>query len=102
VRGWDSGAVAVNGSITLINGAPYGLVINSAVAQMGTGSFVAALEIGTTTITGLGAVTVNGTITTTNATALNTLSAGGTLSLVVTSATGSPTNGFYQINTTRT
>lgn len=102
VRGWDSGAVAANGTITLINGAPYGLVINSAVAQMGTGSFVSALSIGGATIGGLGAVTVNGTLSTTSATSSNTLAAGGTLTLAVTSATGSPTNGFYQINTTRT
>jgi hypothetical protein len=101
---FSQGAVVVNGTIIVIQKAPFALTINSmdyAVGSAG-GSFTVAVKIAGTNVTGLSAVAVSSaTSANAAATAANTVTAGQTITVVISATTGSPTGGNLQINGTR-
>jgi hypothetical protein len=91
---WTGGSVVTNGTYYYSISAPYsGLIVSATYLTSASTSFVANVQIGGTSVTGLSAVTVsNTTAATTTATAANSFTAGQAITLVITSATGSPTN----------
>lgn len=100
---WPAGAQVANGTYDISVSWPWQSgVVTSITAKAGSGSFTMALHGGASgaAIAGLSAVTVNGaTPVTTNAGA-NTISAGQRLYLVISGATGSPTDASVQVNYT--
>jgi hypothetical protein len=92
---WGAGAVAANGTISWpyegenmhVTGADYS-------NGPGGGTITAAVNIGGTTITGLGTITVSGTSSAT-ATANNALVSGNVVNVVLTGATGSISDAGY-------
>lgn len=100
-RVWDNGLIVTNNTYYYALSAPYPGVINGLIAITGVGTFTANVQINGTSVTGLSSVAVTSTKTTTNATALNTFAAGDTLTVVITSATSSPTNAVLQLAMTK-
>jgi hypothetical protein len=99
------GTVVQNGTIVLQLKAPYGFTIDSLDYDVGSagGSFTANVQIGSTSVTGLSAVAVSsGTSANVTASAANTVVAGNKISVIISSATGSPTGGTLNLNLTRT
>lgn len=98
---WASGAIVQNDTIYLAYDAPYAGTINSLIYFAGTGSFTANVQINGVSVTGLGAVNVNSsTPATTNANAANIFTAGQRISVVITGATGAPTDAVLSANVT--
>jgi hypothetical protein len=98
---WDTPALVVNDTVFFAYDAPYNGTINSMTWFTGAGSFTANVQINGTSVTGLAAVNVNtSTATTTTATAANTFTAGQRIGVVITSATGSPTDALLSLNVT--
>lgn len=98
---WVTGSTVANDTIYFSYDPPYPGTINSLTYFTGSGSFSLAVQINSTPVTGLDALTVNSaTPTTTNATALNTFTAGQHLNGVITSATGSPTDVLLSLSVT--
>jgi len=97
---WPAAASAVvaNGTYEIALSWPwqFGSIV-SVVAKSTTGSFTAALEINGSAISGLGAIAVSSTQSTTAA-GTNSIANGGNLTLVVSGASGSPTDATVQIN----
>ena len=98
---WVSGAVVQNDTIFFAYDPPYNGTINSLTYFTGVGSFVVAVKIAGTNVTGLGAVTVNNTTAATaTATALNTFTAGQHITAAISGATSSPTDALLSLNVT--
>jgi hypothetical protein len=98
---WDTGALVANDTVYFCWDAPYGGTINSLTYFTGAGSFTCNVQIAGTSVTGLGAVAVSSaTPTTTSATAANTFTAGQRIGVVITAATGSPTDALLSLNVT--
>jgi hypothetical protein len=98
---WDNPAIVVNDTVFFLYDVPYAGTINSMTWFTGAGSFTANVQIAGTSVTGLAAVNVNtATATTTTATAANTFTAGQRIGLVITAATGSPTDALLSLNVT--
>jgi hypothetical protein len=98
---WDTGAVVANDTVYFVYDAPYNGTINSMTWFTGAGSFTANVQINGISVTGLAAVNVNtATATTTNATAANTFTIGQRIGVVITAATGSPTDALLSLNVT--
>jgi len=95
-------AVLVAGTFWFTLKAPVGFTINSLRAQCAVGSFTANVKIGSTSVTGLSAVSVTTTPTTTNATAANTVVVDDVISVVVTSPASSPTDAVLTLTYTYT
>lgn len=100
---WEGGSVIANGTYHYTLSAPYAGTITAAdyVLPSGT-SFVFAVQIAGVSVTSLSAVTVNSsTAASTSSTGANTFTAGQVITLVVSSATGSPTSGFVSLRITK-
>jgi hypothetical protein len=98
---WDTGAVVANDTVYFCWDAPYAGTINSMTYFTGAGSFSANVQIAGTSVTGLGAVAVSSaTPATTSATAANTFTAGQRIGVVITAATGSPTDALLSLAVT--
>jgi hypothetical protein len=96
------GSITTNGTIGLLLSAQYAMAISSVTVTSATGTYTAALAINGVPIPGLTAVTVGSAVTTIPATGTgNILPLGGALTLIITGATASPTNGTFQVNTVR-
>lgn len=95
---WDVGSIVQNGTFYFCFDAPYAGLINSLKHVCGTGSFTLDVQINGVDVTGLSAVTPTSTPTTTNATGANAFSQGGTISGIISSASGSPTNALLSLN----
>ena len=95
-------AILVAGTFWFTLKAPVGFTINSLRAQCAVGSFTANVKIGSTSVTGLSAVSVTTTPTTTNATAANTVVVDDVISVVVTSPASSPTDAVLTLTFTYT
>jgi hypothetical protein len=95
---WTGGIVVANGTYYFTIFAPYSGTITGMDWFCVTGSFVANLQIGGVSVTGISAVTVSGsTVTDTGPTGGNIFYAGQTISVIVTSATSSPTNAILSL-----
>jgi hypothetical protein len=98
---WDTGAVVANDTVYFVYDAPYAGIINSMTYFTGAGSFTCNVQIAGVSVTGLGAVAVSSaTPATANATAANTFTAGQRIGVVITAATGSPTDALLSLNAT--
>ena len=90
---WAGGAIVTNGTYYFTVSAPYAGTILSMDYFTGAGSFTANVRIASTSVTGLAAVAVSSaTQANTTATGANAFAAGQAISVVITSATSSPTN----------
>jgi hypothetical protein len=99
---WDSNTTVINATIPLMlpPWAGGGTVVSARYYTNGTGtpSFVFAVNISGTPVTGLSAVTVNSsTPATTNATGANTFTSSSSLTLVISSASGTPNQALVEI-----
>jgi hypothetical protein len=101
---WISGAVVANGVVYFIYDTPYSGTILGMQYFTGNGSFVATVDInnaggaGGTPVTGLSSITVNSaTATFASATGSNTFSKDATISGVIASASGSPTDALLNL-----
>lgn len=96
---WTGGAVVANGTYFYALVAPYnGTILSADYVTAGSTSFIANVQIGGVSVTSLSAITVNSaTAANTVATGANTFTAGQTITLVVTSATSSPTNAVFSL-----
>jgi hypothetical protein len=101
---WTGGAVVTNGTYYYSLSAPYpGTIISATYITAASTSFIANVQIAGTSVTSLSAVTVSSaTAATTTATAANTFTAGQTITLIITSATSSPTNAVFGLLVTVT
>jgi hypothetical protein len=98
---WDTGALVANDTVYFVYDAPYAGTINSLTYFTGAGSFTCNVQIAGTSVTGLGAVAVSSaTAATVAATAANTFSVGQRIGVVITAATGSPTDALLSLNVT--
>jgi hypothetical protein len=98
---WDNPALVVNDTVYFVWDAPYAGTINSLTYFTGAGSFTCNVQIAGTSVTGLGAVAVSSaTPTTATATAANTFTAGQRIGVVITAATGSPTDALLSLAVT--
>jgi hypothetical protein len=98
---WDTGAVVANDTLYFVYDAPYGGTVNSMTYFTGNGSFTCNVQIAGTSVTGLAAVAVSSaTPATATATAANTFTAGQRIGVVITAATGSPTDALLSLNVT--
>ena len=101
---WPSaaGAIVTNGlyQLSLSWPWPVGSVI-SMTCETANGSFVAAVQINGVAISGLGAVLVNTPSPATSLPGVNELVLGNSLTLLVSAATGSPTDATVQVAFTR-
>lgn len=90
---WPSGVTVANGTYHFVLVAPYaGTILSMDYYTAASTSFVANVQIAGVSVTSLSAVTVNSsTVTNTAATGANTFSAGQMVTVVITSATSSPT-----------
>lgn len=96
---WDSNTPVVAGtSYALLASQWASATITSCSCVCAGGSFAAAIMINGSAVTGLSAVTVNATPTTTAASGGNTLATGGSVSVVISGVTGTPTTAIIQIN----
>jgi len=98
---WDSNLTVANATIPLIL-PPWtsGTVVSARYYTNGSGSpsFVFAVNIGGTPVTSLSAVTVNSsTPATTNATGANTFTSSSSLTLVVSSVSGTPNQALVEV-----
>jgi hypothetical protein len=92
--GGPGGAAVTNGTYYITPGAPRGMTIKSAYAYtIGAGTATVAIQIAGTTVTGLSSLSATTSSTSsTNATGANSVSAGNTITAVVTSASVSAGN----------
>ena len=97
-----NGAALTANTFTIVLKAPVAFTVNSVFAQTGAGSFTANIRINSTSITGMSALTVNTTPTLTNAGGANTVAVNDTISIIVTSPTGSPTDAVIHLDITYT
>jgi hypothetical protein len=98
---WDNPAIVVNDTVYFCWDAPYAGTINAMTYFTGAGSFTCNVQIAGTSVTGLGAVAVSSaTPATATATAANTFTAGQRIGVVITAATGSPTDALLSLNVT--
>lgn len=98
---WVTGAVVTADTFYFVYSAPYAGTINSLTYFAGTGSFTLAVNINSTPVTALSAVSVNSaTPATTAATGANTFHAGDIIEGVITSPSGSPTDVLLLLNAT--
>jgi hypothetical protein len=96
---WDSNTPVVAGtSVVLLASQWTSCTILSCTCSCSGGTFTLNIQRNGTSVTGLGALSVGSSKTTTSATANNALSAGDTISIVITSVTGSPAPATIQIN----
>jgi hypothetical protein len=100
---WTGGAVVNNGTYYFTIYAPFaGTIASMDYFTAASTSFVVAINIAGTAVTGLSAVTVNSaTQANTAATALNTFAAGQIITAVITSSTSSPTSAMLNLRLTR-
>lgn len=100
---WTGGAIVANGTYWYALVAPYnGTILSADYATAGSTSFVANVQIGGVSVTSLSAITVNSaTPANSVATGANAFVAGQTITLVITSATSSPTNAAFSLRITR-
>jgi len=91
---WGGGAVAQNGTITItLNQDVAAHALNAVFTNgSGGGSIVADVQIGGTSITGWTAITID-TSGTATATALNAITAGGTMTCILSAASGTISDG---------
>lgn len=104
---WQQGAIVANGTVTLVYKAGYGFTVDSLDYLTANGSFTANVQIvhsGTTTsVTSLAAVAVSSaTAANVASTGANTVVAGDTLQITITSTASSPTGAVLNVNCTRT
>jgi hypothetical protein len=98
---WDTPAVVANDTVYFVYDAPYNGTINSLTYFTGAGSFTCNVQINGTSVTGLGAVAVSSaTPATATATAANIFTAGQRIGVVITAATGSPTDALLSLAVT--
>jgi len=101
---WDTNTTVANGTVPLLlppwNG---GGKIISCSYYTTAGSFTATVNIGATAVTGCSAIGVSSsTPGTSSATANNVFTSASSLSLVITSASGSPNGAMFQVNIVNT
>jgi len=97
-----AGVIVTNGSYELTLAWPWQTgTITGITADTASGSFVAAVMVNGASVAGLGAVTVSSSTPVTTAAGINTVVAGNNLSLVITGATGPPTDATVQVSYTR-
>lgn len=100
---WVSGAVVANGTGYFAVKCPFAGAIASLDYVTGNGSFTVAIKINGTNVTSLSAVAVSSsTPANTAATGANTVAVNDTITWVISSATGSPTDAYLSLNITRT
>ena len=100
---WTSGAIVSNDTTYFLFDPPYNGTINSLTFFTGNGSFTVDVEINGVVVTSLGAISVSSASPmTVSATGLNTWTVGQPISVVITSATGSPTGVLLSLNATWT
>lgn len=100
---WVSGAIVANTTVYMAYKVPYNGTVDSLDYFTGNGSFVVAIKINGTNVTGLSAVTVNSsTPANTSASGANTFIAGDTVTAVISSSTSSPTDAVLNLNVTWT
>jgi len=98
---WVTTAIVANDTVWLAYDAPYAGTVNSLTYFTGNGSFIVAVQINGTNVTGLSAVSVSSaTPATATATAANTFTAGQRITAVITAATGSPTDALLSLAVT--
>jgi hypothetical protein len=98
---WDSGTTVANATVPLANPQyASGGTITSVTYYTAAGSFTADVEIGGTGVTGCSALSVTSTTTTTSCTAANTFTNTSAITVVITSASGSPDQALVQVNFT--
>lgn len=98
---WVTGAIVANDTVWLAYDAPYAGTINSLTYFTGNGSFMTAIQINGTNVTGLSSVSVSSaTPATATATGANTFTAGQRITAVVSAATGSPTDAMLSLAVT--
>ena len=97
---FDNGAIVANGTYIMLYKAPVAFTINSLDSVSTTGTFTAAIQIAGTNVTGLSAVSVTSSATNTVATGANSVAAGQQITVVITSASGSPTNSVLNLEIT--
>ena len=100
---WDSNTTVANAVIPLLlpQWAGGGRIVSCSYYTGGTStpSFTANVQIGVTSVTGCGAVSVSSsTPATTAATANNTFTASSSITLTITSVAGAPTQALFQVN----
>lgn len=91
---WTGGVTVTNGTYYFALVAPYaGTILSMDYVTAASTSFAANVQIAGVSVTSLSAITVNSsTVANTAATGANTFSAGQVVTVVITSATSSPTN----------
>jgi hypothetical protein len=103
---WDSNTTVANATIPVWNPKVASGTITSVTfytGGTGTPSFTAGVQIGGTGVTGCSALSVSSsTATTTSCTAANTFTSTSQLTLVISSASGTPNQALVQINYTAT
>lgn len=104
---WDSNTTVANATIPLLNPlwAGGGTITSVTYYTNGTGtpSFTADVKIGSTGVTSCSALSVSSsTATTTACTGANTFTNSSQITLVVTSASGTPNQALIQVNFTST
>jgi hypothetical protein len=104
---WDSNTTVANATIPLINPQWVGGGTITSVTYYtggtGTPSFTADVKIGSTGVTSCSALSVSSsTATTTTCTAANTFTSSSQITLVITSASGTPNQALIQVNFTST
>lgn len=99
VMEWTGGTIVANGTYPYALYMPYAGTIQTAdYLTAAATSFVFAVQIAGTNVTGLSAVTASSaTLASTNATAANVFATGQRVDLIVSSATGSPTNAVVSL-----
>lgn len=98
---WPSGAVVLNGAITLLLKAPTGGTITSLDYKVASGSFIVGTFINGTPVTGLQEITVNNAIANNAvATAGNIFNAGDEITFSITGANTNPTSAVLNLNLT--
>jgi hypothetical protein len=100
---WTGGAIVTNGTYYFVVFAPYSGTITSMDWFTANGSFTANVQINGVSVSNLSAVNVNtATQTNTSASGNNTFVAGSAITLIITSATSSPTNAIVSLRIART
>jgi hypothetical protein len=96
---WTGGVLVANGTYYFAISAPYGgTILSLDYVTAASTSFVANIQIAGTSVTSLSAITVNSaTVANTAATGANTFTAGQVITVVITSATSSPTNAVLNL-----
>jgi hypothetical protein len=101
---WPSaaGAVVANGTYELALSWPWQSgAITGVTADTANGSFTASVQVNGSPVVGVDAVSITSHVPVTTLAGINTITVGDNLTLVISGATGSPTDATVQVNYTR-